>query len=97
MPFNLSNLLRTETDTEKEIRLENEVKKLEDQAIHAEIVFDLQKRIVSARKRIAATREKGGGIGGGGSGIIDLLQRNKILVGIVAVIGLILLIAKACG
>ena len=95
MPLDLSKLLHGETPTEKEIRLEDEVAKLEDQADHAEIVFNLQKRIVNAKQRIAKTKVAGSG-GGGGSGIVDILQRNKLLVGIVAVIGLILLIAKAC-
>ena len=96
MPFNLSNLLHTKTQDEKEEQLETEAKKLEDQAEHAEIVANLQKRIASARKRIASTKIKSGSSGGDISGIIGIIQQNKLILGLIVVIGILFLIAKAC-
>ena len=89
---------RTETAEEKIKRLDREATKLEIQAAQAEVVAKLQKRIDASKKRIAATRTGvGGSSSGGGSGILGFALRNKLMVGMAVLIGVVLLIAKTCG
>ena len=83
----LSNLLRPVSPSDREQQLELAAKKLEQRADHAEKVASLQKRITTAKKRIAAT---------GSAGIAGFLQGNRLLVAIVVVVALVLWIAKSC-
>ena len=83
---------RPPTPEEQEAILAEKALKMEKLAAHCETEAELRKRIDAAKKRIAATRSKGGS----SSGIVSLIQHNKLLVGLVVIIGLSLLIAKSC-
>lgn len=89
----LTSFFRKETDQEKVTRLQREAIRLETEAAYAEAVFNLQKRITVAKKRIDATRPKSKG---GGSGILDFVLRHKVIVGVVVLIVVAVVVSRSC-